>query len=122
MWTLTRLRAASPREKTIQARVHQRRLPDFLHFLAPSGHLQGGPGRLQPAIVLSAQATRARLFLLVEHKDSVNDRNPLLDLNLGQGVRHSPADVLGVAGLALENDSQANDGRKGRQARLRELG
>lgn len=80
-------------------------------------HGQRRAGGFRSAIVFPAEATHSGVGLLRKHKHAVNDRQLALNLNLRQRVGHSPADVFRVAGLALKNDSQANDGRVARLAR-----
>jgi hypothetical protein len=67
-------------------------------------------GGLGPAIVFGAQATDFGVFNLVKNEDCVNDRNLMLHLDLRQGVRDAPTDVLRVAGFTLENNSETNQG------------
>lgn len=79
-------------------------------------HLQRRVRRFAAAIVGSAQAAHLRVFFFFKDEHGVDDGDLVLNLDLRQGVRHAPPNVLGVACLALENDTQAEEGGIERRA------
>ena len=82
------------------------------HLTHHARHLQGGLRDFSSAIVFRAEAADARMLFFLEQVNTMNDRDLVLNLDLCERMRHAPTDVLGVAGFALENNAQANDGRK----------
>jgi len=60
--------------------------------------------------VISTEATHARVFFVFKNEHAMNHGDGMLDLNLCERMGYAPADVLGVAGLALEDDAETNDG------------
>src|SRR5438876_10198929 len=77
-----------------------------------SSHCESGPRCFNAPIVLRSQATRLGLLFFFKQEHTVNNGNLALQLNLREGVRYSPTDVLSVAGLTLKNDTQTNERRK----------
>ena len=57
-----------------------------------------------------AKATDFGVFNLIKNEDGMNHRNLLQDLDLCQGVCDAPANMLGMACFALEDNAEANDG------------
>src|SRR6476469_7060657 len=81
-------------------------LPHLTHH---ARHLQSGLRDFSAAIVFRAETADARMLFFLEHENTMNDRDLVLNLDLCKRMRDAPTDVLGVAGFALENNAQAND-------------
>ena len=79
-------------------------------------------GGFGAAIVFAAQAADAGVFGFFKNEDAVDDRDLPPHLDLRERMGHAPADVLRVAGLALKNHAQANNGRKARRLLFRQCG
>src|SRR5262249_51411696 len=79
------------------------------YFLHQTSHLNGRARCFCATIMLFPEAANARVVFFLENEDCVDDGEPVLDLNLGEGVSHPPADVLGMTGLALEDDAETDD-------------
>ena len=87
--------------------------PHSLHFSHHPGHGQRCPRRFGTPIVFLAEAAHAGVLFFFKDEHRMNDRNVVMNLDLCQRVRHAPANMLRVTGLALKNDAKANDGGKG---------
>ena len=75
-----------------------------------AGHLQRGLGGFGAPVVLGAEATDFGVLNLLKNEYAMDDWQLVLNLDLRERMSHAPANVLGVAGLALENNAEANNG------------
>ena len=65
---------------------------------------------LGAAVVRLVKTTDDGLGFVFEEEDFVNDGDGVLDLELREGSGDGVGDLLGVGGLAAEDDAQANKG------------
>src|SRR5436190_15736272 len=86
--------------------------PALPHLPHHPRHLQRRLRRFGAAVVFRAEAADARVLFFLEQEHAMNNRDLVLDLNLREGMRHTPTDVLRMTGFALENNTETNDGRK----------
>lgn len=78
------------------------------------GYLEGSGGGFGAAVVFGfREATLTGLIKSVEKQYLMDDGECLVDLDCGEGVGDGGGDVLGVLGVALQNDGEAKDGVKG---------
>src|SRR5436309_15737448 len=84
-------------------------------------HFEGGPRCFGPAVMFRPEATHSRLVFILENEHPVNHGYSIFDLNLRERMADRVTDVLRVAGFALENHAETNDGRKRRHACMRQF-
>ena len=70
-------------------------------------------GGFGATIVFFSEATDLGVFFFLEDEDSVDDRDSILNLDLGEGMCDTPTDVVGMTRLPLEDYTKANQGVEG---------
>lgn len=79
-------------------------------------HFNGSACRLGTAIMGLAQTPDSSLVLVLEQQHLMDDRDPVRDLNLCQGIADAFTDVLRMRCFSSQDNSQANHCLKWRLA------
>lgn len=85
--------------------------------------MKSGGGGFGAAVVFwVGEATLSGLVRVVEKEDLVDDGEKIVGLKCGEGLGDGGGDVLGVLGVALKDDGEAEDGVKRLGGVLRDSG
>ena len=71
-----------------------------------------GAGRFGAPVVVGIHTPHTSVLLVFKLEHAMNNGHVMLNLDLSQRVCHTPGHMLGMAGLTLKNDTQADDRRR----------